>query len=220
MKILALETSTRVGSVALFEGDALLEEAWLDRSRRTARALAPGIRDLLKQHGWPPADVELVAVTCGPGSFTGLRLGVTTAKTFAYAVDAEVLGVNTLAAIAERAPAGDAPLVVALDAGRGEVFTATFGAGEGEETRIVPVNRWLAELPAPARVSGPALETLADRLPSGVTAVPREVWQPSAAATAALAARHYQSGRRETIWELSPQYYRPSAAEEKRMAKK
>src|SRR5205085_2589499 len=101
---------------------------------------------LLKQVGWRPGEVELVAVVTGPGSFTGLRIGVTTAKTFAYAVGCEVMGVNTLLAIASRAPAGTARLHVALDAGRDEAYVASFSTDTGtlpitiESTQALPVS--------------------------------------------------------------------------------
>ncbi len=104
-RILALETSGTSGSVAALEGDRLLAEVSLAPSLRSARSLAPGIAKLLAEVGWKPRDVGIVAVTTGPGSFTGLRVGLTTAKSFAYAVGAQVLGINTLEVLAEQAPA-------------------------------------------------------------------------------------------------------------------
>ncbi|MEX0712672.1 MAG: tRNA (adenosine(37)-N6)-threonylcarbamoyltransferase complex dimerization subunit type 1 TsaB, partial [Pirellulales bacterium] len=91
MRILALETSGKSGSVAVLRGDVLLAEEPLEPSQRSAQSLAPAMRQLLEAVAWTPRDVQLVAVTLGPGSFTGLRVGVTTAKTFAYAVGAVVV---------------------------------------------------------------------------------------------------------------------------------
>jgi tRNA threonylcarbamoyladenosine biosynthesis protein TsaB len=99
MRILALETSDQTGSVAALDGDNLLEELILEQSQRSAQSLAPAMQNLLRRVGWQPSDVQLVAVSVGPGSFTGLRVGVTAAKVFAYAVGAEVLGINTLEVI-------------------------------------------------------------------------------------------------------------------------
>ena len=82
----------------------LLAELSLDHTQRSAQSLAPAIEALLTQVGWLPRDVQLVAVSVGPGSFTGLRVGVTTAKVFAYAVGAEVLGIDTLEAHRRRSP--------------------------------------------------------------------------------------------------------------------
>src|SRR5688572_10548194 len=99
MRIIAIETSGRHGSLAVLSGgaeDALLQcEAVLGGDQRTAQSLAPALRDLLAEVKWPPPSIGLVAVVVGPGSFTGLRIGVTTAKAFAYAVGAEIVGVNT-----------------------------------------------------------------------------------------------------------------------------
>ena len=121
MRILALETTERIGSVAASDGDNLLLCNDLNRDERGAQSLAPGIRDLLDQVGWGPADVELVAVTQGPGSFTGLRIGLTTAKVFAYATGAALLGIDTLRVIAARTPDNVDDLAVAIDAQRGDL---------------------------------------------------------------------------------------------------
>jgi tRNA threonylcarbamoyladenosine biosynthesis protein TsaB len=108
MRILAIETTDKTGSVAAMADDNLLADLMLDRTQRSAQSLAPAISRLLKQVGWLPSDVQLVGVSIGPGSFTGLRVGVTAAKVFAYAVGAEVLGVNTLEAVAANAQGGTA----------------------------------------------------------------------------------------------------------------
>ncbi len=113
VRILALETTETIGSVAAASDDKLLAELQLNPQQRSAASLAPALQDLLKMVGWRPGDVQLVAVTIGPGSFTGLRVGVTTAKTFAYAVGAEVLGVDTLQAIANGLP-GETPGTVPI----------------------------------------------------------------------------------------------------------
>src|SRR4029078_6236163 len=108
--------------VATLWGDAggtrLIGQALLIGDERTAQVLAPTIQRLLAQAEWSPKSVELVAVTVGPGSFTGLRIGVTTAKAFAYAVGADVLGVNTLEALALLATPLASPLWTILDAQR------------------------------------------------------------------------------------------------------
>jgi tRNA threonylcarbamoyl adenosine modification protein YeaZ len=86
------------------------------------------LKELLHEVDWCVESINLVVVAVGPGSFTGLRIGVTTAKTLAYAVGAEVIGVNTLAVIASQAPRSDTPLWVVIDAQRGELFAAKFDA--------------------------------------------------------------------------------------------
>ena len=104
----------------------LVGQIVLGGDQRTAQALAPAIAAIAAAADWSPRSVDLVAVAVGPGSFTGLRIGVTTAKTFAYAVGAEVIGVNTLVALAAQAPPSAAPLWTILDAQRQELFAAKF----------------------------------------------------------------------------------------------
>src|SRR5208337_2248427 len=111
-RILALETSELTGSVAVAADGKVLAELQLDPQQRSAQWLAPAIRSLLERVGWQPREIGLIAVTIGPGSFTGLRVGVATAKILAYATGAQVLGIGTLEAIATAAPDG----VVAISA--------------------------------------------------------------------------------------------------------
>jgi len=229
VRTLALETTGKTGSIALFDAGGLVLERPLPTDRRNAQTLAPGIRDLLHAAGWKTSDLQLIAVAVGPGSFTGLRVGVTTAKVLAYAVGAEVLGVNTLAAIAERIvaaeiiPADATVLWTALDAYRQQVFAARFDLPAGQslpvaETQLLDNEAWLAEIgtsKSPSIVAGPALAKLSDRLPNNAWAVPRDLWEPSALFVGGVALRDYAAGRRDDVWTLLPRYYRPSAAEEK-----
>ena len=224
-RILAIETSGRLGSVAALLGTALglelLSELSLTGTQRTAQALAPTLQQMLQKVGWAPASIGLVAVAIGPGSFTGLRIGVTTAKALAYSLGAEIIGVNTLDALAAQAPPSSAPLWAILDAQRQELFAAKFvsvddGAMQSvRETAIVSQEHWLSQLQPGDRVIGPALSRLASRLPPGVESLAEDAWQPTASSVGKIAWREYQSGRRDDLWQLSPNYYRASAAEEK-----
>jgi len=223
--VLALETSATAGSVALLDGDQMIAECGLDPERRSAQTLAPAIAALLAEAGLKPSDVRLVATTIGPGSFTGLRVGATTAKTFAYAVGAEVLGLNTLDVFAAQAldPLLDIkPVEIhsTIDAQRKELFVGRFRwAAAGIERlaadAIVPAQLWLANLQPGMLVTGPGLDRLESQLPAGVIAAPQQLRRPRAATVGLLAWRDYQRGRRDDLWTLAPQYLRASAAEEK-----
>lgn len=225
LRILALETSTLDASVAALEGDQLLGQTILDRARRTAQSFAPAIEHQLRSVGWSPRDVQLVAVAVGPGSFTGLRVGVTAAKTLAYAVGAEVFGVNTLRVIAQQAAAERPRVCAVLDAQRQQLFVGEFRrAGEqlveAGETRIEDNASWLGRLTPGLAVTGPGLAALRDKLPAGVVVVDAAWWTPRAATVGLAAWQEYQSGMRQDLWTLNPAYYRSSAAEEKKLAAK
>ncbi len=221
MKILALETTEKVPTMAVAEDHRLLASATGAAALRSAQSLVPGIRQLLGTIGWQPADIELVAVSAGPGSFTGLRVGVVAAKVLAYAAGSEVLGVDTLEVIAAAAPPEPRPLWAAVDAQRGQWVVRLFGRSDGgwpqplEPAALVDRERWLGELPPGSMVTGPALRKLAGRMPDHLRPLPPELWPPAARQVAALAARHYAAGCRDDLWTLAPRYSRPSAAEEK-----
>ena len=218
---LAIETTESIGSLAAMEDRNLLLELDLEHGQRSAQSLAPGLRRLLDQVGWTPAQVDLVAVTIGPGSFTGLRIGVATAKVFAYAVGAEVLGIDTLEAIATGVPAEVPSVSAVIDAQRGDVVAKSFRRGPdgcflptGAAT-LIDVDAWIEGLPPGAVVTGPVLRKLADRVPPGVTVLDPRYWPPTAGNVARLAARLHAAGRRDDIWNLVPHYSRRAAAEEK-----
>jgi tRNA threonylcarbamoyladenosine biosynthesis protein TsaB len=220
MRVLALETVGTTGTIALADGAHVVAQADLERTQRSAQSLAPGIQQLLAQAGWRPADVELVAVATGPGSFTGLRIGVTTAKLFAYAAGCPALGVDTMSAIAWRVPPEIARCSVAVDAQRGELFVADFtrrpdGRLEAASTtRVVEAEPWLATLAPGHVVTGPGLSTWSAQLPPGIVALDRERWAPTAATVAEIAARDFAAGVRHDLFALVPQYFRRTAAEE------
>ena len=225
MRILAIETTERIGSIAVADQGDLVAEIRLPNTLRSAQSLAPGIQNLLKDVGWTPQDVELVAVTAGPGSFTGLRIGIGTAKVFAYTVGAQVLGIDTHEAMAHACPDHVGRLSAIVDAQRGQVVARLFqrnGSGElvaNSEGELLDVEQWCSSLTAGTHVTGPLLRRLADRLPPDCEPLASDLWSPSARTVALLADRQYAAGRRGDLWQLMPVYSRPSAAEEKRRAR-
>jgi tRNA threonylcarbamoyladenosine biosynthesis protein TsaB len=225
VRVVAIETSGTVGSVALVEAGAessrILSERRLPAGQRTARSLLPCLNNMLKEQGWQPKDVELVATTSGPGSFTGLRIGVVTAKTFAYARGAQLVGVHTLAAMAAGVGEYAGRLWTVLDAQRGELFMATFDRARAladahpPETKILAVPKWLEQLSAGDIVAGPPLAKWREQLPDGVMTAHEESWTPMAGAVGRLAALLFHRHGGVSPMKLVPQYYRRSAAEEK-----
>ena len=226
MRIVAIETSGRDATLAALEGEAggtarAVAEAAVVGPERTAQFLTPRLKELLAAVDWQVSAIQLVAVVVGPGSFTGLRIGVTAAKTLAYAIGADVIGVNALAVIADQAPVVAAPLWAVIDAQRQELFAAEFDAARRMvgEVQVLTQSEWLAELNAGDRVSGPVLQKLQANLPKEVKCIESSLWTPQAATVGQLAWREFQAGRRDDLWTLLPQYYRQSAAEEKANAR-
>ncbi len=221
MRILALETVDSTGSVAALEEQRVLAEQPLDAQQRSAQSLAPGIAQLLERVGWRAADVELVAVATGPGSFTGLRIGVTTAKVFAYAIGCQVIGIHTLLAIASRVPADIASFSVVLDAQRNELFVADFSRrADGElvgqdTTRIMACQTWVESLPVGAVVTGPGLAKIVQQgLTKDVVLLDAALWAPTAAVVGQVGWRMFSAGQRTEVFDLLPQYFRRTAAED------
>ena len=220
-RILALETTDLAGSVALMDDGNLIAELELDPDQRSAQSLAPGIKSILESAGIKPSEIDLVAVPIGPGSFTGLRVGLTTAKLFAYAAECKIMGLNTLQILAEAVDPSIQRVATVVDAQRGDVVAAIFNCDadgimqfESDE-KLVAWSKWIAELPADIPVTGPFLRRKAAKLPEHVNVLDRSYWTPTAATTARLASRLFAEGHEDDIWTLLPKYSRPSAAEER-----
>ncbi|MEQ8210765.1 MAG: tRNA (adenosine(37)-N6)-threonylcarbamoyltransferase complex dimerization subunit type 1 TsaB [Lacipirellulaceae bacterium] len=225
MKILALETSGKSGSVALLEGQQpetkLIGEIELPSETRSAQSLVPTLDHLLKQNDWQTSELELICVCTGPGSFTGLRVGVTTAKTLAYALGVPLVEVNTLAALAVGVSVEFERLWCVLDAQRQELFTCCFNVNDSltqqtqQNGELLSVETFLAKLEAGDFVHGPAVEKLSERLPSDVRIMEANGNQPRAADVGTLGYQRFLRGETVDALQLVPKYGRRSAAEEK-----
>ncbi|MBE6425459.1 MAG: tRNA (adenosine(37)-N6)-threonylcarbamoyltransferase complex dimerization subunit type 1 TsaB [Thermoguttaceae bacterium] len=226
MKILALETIDVSAGIALLEDENVLASAVLPPQQRSAQFLAPAVRDLLESQGWKPSDVQLVAIAQGPGSFTGLRVGIAFAKIFAYAVGADVIALNTLELLAQAAPRSVSNLSAALDAQRNQVICQRFTRDENgmwtpqNAMELLDLEDWAGSAPEGVFLTGPVLKQKAKYLPDGLTTLPEECWQISSSVIGKTAFRLYEDGRRDDIWNLLPIYSRPAAAEERKNAKK
>ena len=226
LRTLAIDTSLASGSVVATDADRLVEIELPDTGAH-ARRIAAALEQAANALGWRAGDVDLVAVIRGPGSFTGLRVGLSTAKALAWAAEAALVGVSGFEAIALRGcrhgevPSG--PLHIAYDAGRGEVFvteaTPDRGAASGfslTTPRLVVVAEWLANLPRGAIVTGPGLDACAAELGcrDDLTVAPHAARLPSARDAAELALRLHAAGIRHAPESLAPDYLRPSYADE------
>ena len=138
MKIIALESSAITASVAVCEDEVLLAQAFQNSGLTHSVTLMPMAADLLKNAGLTLDDMDLVAVAAGPGSFTGIRIGVAAAKGLAFSVDKPAVGVSTLVAMARNVAFADGLVVCVMDARRNQVYNANFAAENGTLTRLTP----------------------------------------------------------------------------------
>jgi tRNA threonylcarbamoyladenosine biosynthesis protein TsaB len=229
MNILAIDTSLPAGSVAALVRSATgsrIVERPLGEAGEHARRLMPELVAAASALGWRIGDVGLVAVIRGPGSFTGLRVGVTTAKAICWATGARLVGVSGFEIVARQAAAANGcreEIAVAFDAGRGEVFAALATPHDDAPAgwsiapgALMAADRWLATLREGQQVSGPALDLLADAARArGLSVAPPAAWRPSAREAAAIAMLRADAGLIDDPHTLLPEYSRPSYAEEK-----
>jgi tRNA threonylcarbamoyladenosine biosynthesis protein TsaB len=218
---LAIDTSLACGGVAALAGDRVAERRFTAAPEH-ARRIASLLEELAGELGWAPRDVELVGVVRGPGSFTGLRVGIATAKAIAWAAGARLVAVSTFEVIAWQTAQSIVPVHIAIDAGRGEVFAAearpTAGTPSGWEigpARILDAAAWLAGLPIGSSVSGPALDVVPVTTRPDLVSAAEAVRHPTAAAAGALARLRAAAGESDDPLTLVPDYLRPSYADEK-----
>ena len=230
MLVLGIETSGLEGSVAIVRDTICLGERKLNQiGRRHAQALVLEIGELLSAHSLTARDVNLVAVSRGPGSFTGLRVGMVCAKTFAYATGCRFVAVDTFAAIAENAPAEITRLFVIEDAQRDDLFVGEYARNSLQQwmqvspIRIVSTDAFLQSRSDMAIVTGPGVAKVEAEAISDHWLHDSNIRQPRASIIAGLGQLQEQSTGDEPLteetdfWRASPFYLRLSAAEEKRL---
>ena len=226
MLILAFETSAKAASVALMQGEKIIGSCYQNTGLTHSQTLMVMAEDLLKQCGFTPADVTHVAVAAGPGSFTGVRIGVAAAKGFAWGGETPCCGVSTLEAMALWLGRSDGYICACMDARRSQVYNAIFKAKNGELTRLcedraVSVEelcKELAALDAPVYLVGDGSLLVGKAFPAAV--LPPEHRLHQRAEGVAIAAKA-AIDRGETCDgnALTPNYLRLSQAERERLEK-
>lgn len=221
MLTLAIDTSGTTGSIALRRDGAVLEERTLELGRQHGQSLIPALQQLLQAQGLCVRDCGLIAVSVGPGSFTGLRIGIVCAKTLAYAISCPVVPVDTFQATARNAPADAQQVYVAANAQRGELFVAGFqydAAGEWNRcgpTEILPIAALAARLQPSDVVLGPDLEFAAGGLGTVARLLTGAAGRPKAGEVARLGELMLAAGEPGTPGSILPVYLRRSSAEDK-----
>ena len=230
MLILAFETSAKAVGVALHDGQSLLAESYQNTGLTHSQTLMSMAEDLLKNCQKKPSDVTHLAVAAGPGSFTGVRIGVAAAKGFAWGAELPVYGVSTLEAMALGLGIHDGHICACMDARRNQVYNAVFLADGGKldrvcEDRAISLEELCGHL---EHIDGPiylvgdgsalTYRTLKDRIDNLVMPMDHRMHQRGAGvALAALQAM--QRGDRCDGAALTPNYLRLSQAERERLEK-
>lgn len=226
MKVLAIDTSSPAGSVAIVEDDRLMAELLLNVDYTHSRRLMRDIDLLLRAVDLGVKQIDGFALTLGPGSFTGLRIGVATVKGMALVADKPVAGVLTLDALAQNLFGTASDVWALLDARKGEVFAARYLPRTGGMERVgEPLLLKPAELAERCRApsiflgSGVPLcegllrERCAELPGAEILLAPRHLWPIRAAVVAALGLERLRAGDVENLATFGPLYLRASEAE-------
>ncbi|MEW6186204.1 MAG: tRNA (adenosine(37)-N6)-threonylcarbamoyltransferase complex dimerization subunit type 1 TsaB [Thermodesulfobacteriota bacterium] len=223
MKILTLDTATETGGVGLLEGEELKAQAQIRVSKTHTGQLWKIIYFLLEEVGWDLAEVELFGVTIGPGSFTGLRIGLATIKGLALAGGKPVIGVSTLEALAHNFPSCPYLICPMIDARKKEVFSAFFqndpekGVVQIGQPRHVKPEFLLPELQGTVLLAGNGARLYADffkkELGDLVLFPTPHLHLISPLALGALAYQRFLQQGAPPLEALHPIYIRPSDAE-------
>jgi tRNA threonylcarbamoyladenosine biosynthesis protein TsaB len=214
-RFLIIDTSDRRGRVAVSQGERVIGTRLLEEARRHARDLVPFAQELLREQDWKARDLTGVIVSRGPGSYTGLRVGLMSAKTLAYATRCVLLGIDTFAALARQAPPEVEAAYLIADAQQGKVYVQRYAHGQGGVLEINPFAAWLATVPAGAWITGPGLEFFGSQIPADFQQAPREERSPRPETLLALGTERFRRGEKDDPFTLEPLYLRPSSAEEK-----
>ena len=221
MLTLALDTATRVCTVGLVQDGHVLAEYDISVGLTHSEGLMPQLDQMFVRTGIKKENTDRIAVSIGPGSFTGLRIGLAAAEAMAYAWQCGICGVNTLEAMAYNIPVEGVVLVPVLDAQKGNFYAAFYEWTDGELRKVRPVEMadretLLQQLQAcgkPVLLMGECEKLMKKELPDGISVAPEQVRLPKASSVA-LAAEGTEPLTGEDVFTLRPYYIRKSEAEE------
>ena len=223
VKILAIDTATQVGSVALVEGTLIKAQHILKVSATHNQRVLPGIHQILAHSGWTLDHLDALAVSIGPGSFTGLRIGLSIAKGLAWALGKPMSAIPTLDALAANVVPVPHPICPVLDARKGEIYTALYRGGKDQiPVRLTPFmavkpQELVERITEETVLVGDALirygDLLAKELGDRLLKAPPHLNLVHASSVAWLAWRRLQLGMQDDPSSCTPLYVRPSEAE-------
>ncbi len=225
MKILSLDSSAIVASVAVCEDEAVLAEYTLSNGNTHSETLLPIIEQLLKNLSLTPKDIEMFALSAGPGSFTGVRIGAATIKGLAFASGTPCVEVSTLEAIAYNLRMHKGLICPVMNARRSQVYTSLFRSDGRALTRLMPdsamsiaeLDLLLSQYGEEVCLSGDGYEITSEGFVSTkLRYVPPRLRMQSAVSVAEAALQSYRNGKKCTDEQLRVNYLRPSQAERER----
>jgi len=227
MNILALDTSSRAASCAILLDGSLAGEFFVNIGLTHSQTAMPMVEKLLEHTMTAPGDIDVFAVSIGPGSFTGLRIGISAIKGMALATGKPCVGVSTLQALAAGAGLFEAHICPIMDARRGQVYTAIFENTAGilrrircdEALSIEALGKELVGLPCPTLLVGDGAALCFETLgkPEHLCMAPERFLHQRASAVAAVAHELALGGQLVSAGELAPVYLRLPQAERERM---
>lgn len=225
MKVLAVDTSSSVAAVAVLDERELLGEFILNNKKTHSQKLVIMIDTIMQNLGLTPQDIDIYAASSGPGSFTGLRIGITTVKAMAYAANKPVISIPALDALAFNVPDTEALVCPMMDARNNQVYTALYGREKGRQVNIteymgVPVSELIQIIKGKNRDvlfvgDGVLLHTeyLKSELGPRCHFPPSYLLQQRASSVAQLALFKADEGMLESCFDMVPFYLRKSQAE-------
>ncbi len=232
MRILAVDTSTNVASVAIIEDDVIIGEYNCNRGKTHSQRLMPMVQHLMETAGLTVSDIDAFAASIGPGSFTGLRIGVTTVKAMAFASEKPVISVHTLDALAYNIPFAENLICPMIDARNNQVFTAIYRFIGSKLERLtdymgIPVTELadiIRSMEGETVFLGDACNMHKDyfvsELGNRVNIAPPGISLAKASSVAILAGKAFREGKLESCYDMVPFYLRKSQAERERENKK
>ena len=214
--ILALETATPAGSIALVDEEKIISNRYFDTGLQHSQRLFVEIEDVFKAAACALSDIDAVAVSIGPGSFTGLRIGLSAAKGLCLVGDKALVAVSTAEALATRMPFVQYPVCVILDARRQEVYTALYDTSSGYPRILSSLRAMAPEVLLQERAGqktifvGDAVSTYRDLIANHPEALPAPFYcvRPEAGSTGWLAFAKMKAGETADLETIEPEYLR------------
>ncbi len=228
MLTIGIDTSTEMGAIGLINDEELLAEINIALYRQHSKRLLPNIRYMLKEADLEIQDVEGIAITVGPGSYTGLRIGLSTVKAFAQALNIPVVALSTLAVVAYNLHYSNSWLVPVIDARRQRVYTALYRGGSRDmrasqewEDRVMAVDELLSKLKETADdeeifLLGNGVPVYREEFNNSnlnIICAAEEFNKPRGGVVAALGQYYLKQGESDNIIKILPNYLKKPQAE-------